>query len=120
MLKDFIRYFSIGIINTIIHWFVFIFVFYFYPSQAISNFIGFGIAVTCSFFLNSRYTFQATPSLNKYLLFIFFMGGLNFLIGWKAQYISLSPIFTMMLSSGISLTLGFLYSKLIVFSKINK
>ncbi|HBO37315.1 MAG TPA: translocase [Pasteurellaceae bacterium] len=118
MLKDFIRYFSIGIINTIIHWVIFAFIFYLvYPSQAVSNVVGFFAAVTCSFFLNAKYTFQANPTMIRYVFFLCFMGSLNFIVGWAAQIIDVLPIMTMLFSSGVSLILGFLYSKFFVFSK---
>lgn len=121
MLKDFIRYFGVGIINTIVHWVIFAIIFYFiYSSQAVANLIGFLTAVTTSFFLNAKFTFKTSPTMLRYLLFVLFMGGLSFIVGCVAQKMAIHPLITMMFFSAVSLILGFLYSKFVVFSHKTK
>lgn len=116
VLRIFFKYFSVGVLNTIIHWVVFsTLVYYFYLSQAIANFIGFIVAVTFSFFANATFTFKATVSTLGYTLYVGFMGVLSLLTGAASDCIGLNPIFTLIIFSLISLICGFFYSKNIVF-----
>ncbi|MBF7978656.1 MULTISPECIES: GtrA family protein [Rahnella] len=121
MIKLFSRYLSIGIVNTLIHWTIFALIFYMvYPSQAISNFIGFIVAVTFSFFANSKFTFKKKATGVRYTLFVAFMGFISLISGMTADYISLQPFITMVIFSGMSLFVGFLYSNFFVFKDSNE
>jgi putative flippase GtrA len=116
MLKLFAKYTSIGIINTLIHWVVFALCIYiFKANQAVSNFIGFVFAVSFSFVANARFTFNATTSIIRYMLYAGFMGSLSAAVGWAADKSALAPIITLILFSAISLVCGFIYSNFIVF-----
>lgn len=116
MLKIFAKYTSIGVLNTLIHWFTFAVCIYAFGSgQAIANFLGFSLAVTFSFFANARFTFRTTVSCRRYILYITFMGALSLIIGWFADFLALPPIITLMTFSATSLICGFIYSKFIVF-----
>lgn len=76
MLKQFSRYFSVGILNTLIHWLVFSLCYYIFSfEQSISNLIGFVIAVIFSFFMNAKFTFNQQISSIKFISYIGFMGG---------------------------------------------
>ena len=112
----FLRYVSIGVLNTLLHWVVFLLLFYLLGmNQGLANLFAFLTAVTFSFFMNARFTFNKSPTGLRYFLFIGFMGILSYVIGSTAQYLDLYPIFTLILFSGLSLVLGYLYSKLVVF-----
>ncbi|MGL5885540.1 MAG: GtrA family protein [Bombilactobacillus sp.] len=116
MLKLFSRYFTVGILNTAISWTVFALCLYaLHTSQAVANFLSFCIAVTISFFVNARFTFNSAATKTRYLTFVGFMGFLAYVTGMAADALYLPAIVTMVFFSGISLVLGFLYSNFIVF-----
>lgn len=116
MLKLFAKYFSVGVVNTLIHWVIFAGLVYLLSmSQAVSNLIAFCAAVTFSFFANARFTFKAKATSSRYLIFVCFMGTLSLITGWAADVFHLPGIVTMIFFSGVSLVLGFLYSNFIVF-----
>lgn len=116
VLKQFSRYFSVGILNTLIHW-LFFGLFYYILSfeQSISNLVGFIVAVIFSFFMNAKFTFKQQVSSVKFISYTGFMGILSYLTGFLADQLALPAIFTLVVFSGISLVCGFLYSKFIVF-----
>lgn len=114
--QQLITYALIGCLNTLIHWVIFILLHYgFGSSQAISNLLAFAVAVTCSFLLNAKVTFQAKASLPRFISFTGFMAFISWLVGTIADNQQLHPIITLVAFSIISLILGFLYSKFIVF-----
>lgn len=115
-LRSFYHYGIIGIINTGIHFFVFIlFTKVLHISQIFSNLIAFLVAVTFSYYANSKFTFQAKKSLTKYLLYIFCMGTLSVVIGYLGDIYKLYPVITFIIFSATSLILGFLLSKYLIF-----
>ncbi|HFT7324570.1 GtrA family protein [Proteus mirabilis] len=119
MLQLFARYFSVGIINTLLHWVVFgIFVYLVTTTQATANLIAFIIAVTFSFFANAKFTFKKKATGGRYIAFTVFMGILSYLTGFIADKLDAMPIITLVAFSAISLVLGFFYSKLFVFKGI--
>ncbi|HEI8775493.1 GtrA family protein [Enterobacter cloacae] len=116
MFKLFARYTSIGFINTLIHWVVFATCMYaFHTGQALANFAGFVVAVSFSFFANARFTFKASTTTLRYMLYVGFMGTLSAAVGWAADKSGLAPLITLIVFSAISLVCGFIYSKFIVF-----
>jgi putative flippase GtrA len=95
VLKLFARYTSIGVINTLIHWVVFaICIYAFHTGQALGNFAGFVVAVSFSFFANARFTFKASTTTMRYMLYVGFMGSLSAAVGWAADKSGLAPIVT--------------------------
>jgi len=84
-------------------------------SQAIANLIAFGVAVSFSFIVNSRFTFKAKANAGRYLLFVGFMGALSLLTGWAADRLGVHPLITLLAFSTISLVCGFFFSKYVVF-----
>ncbi|EBU6655699.1 translocase, partial [Salmonella enterica subsp. enterica serovar Typhimurium] len=59
MIQLFARYFSVGVINTLLHWVVFAALVYLASTtQATANLIAFIVAVTFSFFANAKFTFK--------------------------------------------------------------
>lgn len=113
---QFIKYFSVGILNTLIHWVVFFLLIEITPSnQSLANLVAFAIAVSFSFVMNAKYTFKKKATGLRYFLFIIFMGSLSYMIGLIADIFNVYPIITLFIFSAISLVLGYLYSKWIVF-----
>ncbi|MGP9435719.1 GtrA family protein [Ewingella sp. AOP8-B2-18] len=116
MFNLFTKYLTVGVINTAIHWAAFsIAVYLFSVNQAAANFIAFATAVTFSFFANASFTFNAKPKPTRYLLFVSFMGVLSILVGKISDYYHIEPIITLIEFSVVSLVLGFIYSKYVVF-----
>lgn len=112
----FLKYVSIGILNTGLHWLIFgIFILLLNFEQSIANLAGFIVAVTFSFFMNAKFTFNKTPTSLRYILFTIFMGILSYTTGLIAEKLNLHPIITLISFSALSLILGYLYSKWIVF-----
>ncbi|KAB8313811.1 GtrA family protein [Erwinia endophytica] len=115
MLKLFVRYSSIGVINTLVHWLVFV-VFYLQgASQLIANLAAFCVAVTFSFFFNARWTFNTEPTTIRYVLYVFFMGSVAAGVGRLADHAHFAPLITLITFSLTSLISGFFYSNFIVF-----
>lgn len=119
MLKLFSRYFTVGILNTAIHWIVFsTILFNTDAGQSLANFGAFCFAVTFSFFANAKWTFSTEATTLRYLIYIVFMGSVASCVGWAADQSDLPPLVTLVVFSSISLVCGFLYSKFIVFREI--
>jgi len=114
----FIRYATIGIFNTGIHWTVFFSLHHWADlSQAVANLIAFCVAVTFSFFMNVRYTFRTIPQSSDYFHFVLFMAALSLITGLIADYFRIFPLFTMIFFPAISLLFGYAYSRYIIFKK---
>ncbi len=117
VLHLFTKYMSIGVLNTLIHWVVFAFCIYvIHTNQVLANFAGFVIAVSFSFYANAKFTFNASTTTLKYMLYVGgFMGTMSAVVGWAADRCALPPMLTLITFSAISLVCGFVYSKFIVF-----
>ncbi|XUA17422.1 GtrA family protein [Citrobacter sp. OP27] len=116
MLKLFSRYLSVGVVNTAIHWVCFMLLLNgLGTSQAFANFAAFCVAVTFSFFANARWTFDSEATTIRYLAFVAFMGAMAAGTGYIADKMHIAPLITLIAFSAISLVLGFIYSKFIVF-----
>lgn len=118
MLSLFARYATVGILNTAVHWVAFLVFFYLLEGQqALSNFFAFCIAVTFSFVVNAKFTFRQNVTSGRYIAYIVFMGTVSVVVGVVAEMLGLPPLFTLVFFSVLSLALGFLFSKLFVFSE---
>lgn len=115
MLNLFSRYACIGVANTLIHWAVFAGTYQIVGEQSISNLVGFCAAVSFSFFANARLTFKARPTPGRYVAYVLFLGALSYAIGAIADASNLPPLATLVVFSGLSLVIGFLYSRYVVF-----
>lgn len=119
MFKILTSYVSVGLLNTALHWIVFLLCIYLAGStQATANFVGFAIAVSFSFFANARFTFKAQATLKRYVLYTIFMGGLSFATGRMADSLQLPLLFTLVFFSAISLVCGFIYANYVVFKDV--
>ncbi|ORM64645.1 translocase [Pantoea rodasii] len=115
MFKIFARYLSIGVVNNIIHWAIFGVLYAFGSSQSIANFSAFCLAVTFSFFANARWTFKTQATRLRYVLYVVFMGALALGVGRSADHFAINPLVTLVIFSLVSVIVGFLYSRFIVF-----
>lgn len=117
LLVYFKRYVSVGVINTALHWVVFFFgVWLLGFNSAWANLLGFTIAASFSFFANANYTFQVKATKRRYLLFMAFMALLSFQTGWGTDKLGLPKIVALISFSALSLILGFVFSRYIVFN----
>ena len=118
MLKVLIKYCIVGGGNTALHWISFAIVYHLlHGTQAVSNLVGFCIAVTFSFFVNARWTFDAEQTTKRYFMYVGFMGGLALLFGYIADKLQFNPFVTLISFTITSLIIGFLYSNFVVFRK---
>lgn len=115
MILHFLSYFKVGILNTLVHWSIFFLFFQFTQSQSISNVIAFFIAMSISFVLNAKYTFKKKMTFKAYLLFAIFMAAISYGSGYIGDELKLNPFITLIGFSGLSLVIGFIYSKFVVF-----
>ncbi|WGE54978.1 GtrA family protein [Actinobacillus equuli subsp. equuli] len=113
--KQVVSYSLVGILNTLIHWCIFFIVYHFIHEQSVSNVIAFLCAVIFSFFMNARFTFKKKSTYGKMILYISFMGSMNFIIGYISDTNNFSSLVTLLVSSIIGPVLGFIFSKFLVF-----
>tara|TARA_R110001599_G_scaffold353766_1_gene597010 strand:+ start:9353 stop:9709 length:357 start_codon:yes stop_codon:yes gene_type:complete len=117
MRARFSRYVSVGVVNTAIHWALFLALQGLGLSQWASNGLAFLVAVTFSFYANAKVTFQAKATPQRYAAFVVFMGCLSVLVGAVADRLQLFPLVTLVVFSGLSLVVGFLFSQWFVFRR---
>ena len=116
MLTSFLKYASVGVLNTAIHWTAF---FIFHAGvgmpQSWSNVSAFAIAVTFSFFANARWTFHAESSPARFVLYFGSLGLIAYSVGGLADYLALPAIVALVMFSAISLITGYACSRFLVF-----
>jgi len=115
MLKQFSRYGLVGIFNTAVHWASFALLLNLEWRQAAANLLAFIIAVTLSFLINSRFTFQASAQMQGYVLFVIGMGLISLSVGALGDHYQWPGLLTLVIFSAISLLLGFAWSRWVVF-----
>ncbi|MDO4626305.1 MAG: GtrA family protein [Pasteurellaceae bacterium] len=113
--RQIISYSFIGVLNTLVHWGVFLIVFKLIEMQSISNVMAFICAVIFSFFMNARFTFKKKSTYKRMVWYMLLMGSLNFTIGYISDVISLPAFATLLISSILGPVLGFIFSKYLVF-----
>ncbi|WP_411512072.1 GtrA family protein [Escherichia coli] len=100
MLKLFAKCSIVGPPNSLIHWVVFgVCIYGLSTSQALANFAGFVVAVSFSFYANARFTFKASTSTLRYMLFVAFAECPGVTVGWAADRCGLPPIIAVMTAS---------------------
>jgi len=111
------KYFWVGIINTALHWLIFFLLIWLIElSSAWANLIAFTVAASFSFFANAIYTFKVQATKKRYFYFMIFMALLSFQTGWATDWFNLPKIVALVSFSALSLVLGFLYSRYLVFN----
>lgn len=114
---QFLRYGLIGLANTGIHFCVFWLIFIYLDSQAVGNLCGFLVAVSFSFFMNSRFTFKKQPTIGRFIKMALLMSGLSYGSGFVGDSLNVHPIVTFVGYSALSYIIGFLLTKNFVFSE---
>lgn len=121
MKKQFSSYALIGVLNTAIHWMVFLILYSLDLSQAKANLFSFFMASVFSYIVNSKITFKEKLNLFRYLIFFLGMALISWSVGKASDIYQLNPLVTLIVFSFVSLILGFLWSKFVVFkTRINK
>lgn len=115
MLTFFAKYLTVGVANTLLHWVTFFICLALGLFQSTANLIAFCLAVTFSFFVNARWTFNQQATAWRYILYVLFMGTMAFSVGYLADRLGLYPLITLIVSSGLSLACGFLFSRFVIF-----
>ncbi|MBB1488385.1 GtrA family protein [Oceanospirillum sediminis] len=117
MFRLFQKYASVGVLNTLLHWSIFYALYWQGITQSVANGLAFLVAVSFSFLINSRYTFQTDMTGARYLLYTGFMGAMAFTLGGFADWVHLPAVITLIVFSGGSLIAGFLYARYVVFRR---
>ena len=115
MLRNLKIYSAIGVLNTALHWVVFLILNSLGFLQTYCNLAAFAVASTFSYYMNSRFNFKKKAKGKTYFLFVIGLGALSLLIGGCADKFNLNGFVTLIVFSTLSLILGFIYSKYIVF-----
>lgn len=111
----FILYGLIGLLNTGVHFIVFMGVYQVIESQTISNFIAFCTAVVFSFFMNAKFTFQKRPTLKMFVKMFFVMSLLSLGAGYVGDLFAVHPLITFVGYCVFSYLVGFVLSKTFVY-----
>ena len=117
--RQFIIYCLIGLLNTAIHFFSFLFVLKIIEYQTISNFIGFCFGLCFSFFMNARFTFKEKTDVRKFFKMLITSGGLALLFGFMGDSFQFSPFLTFCIYIILNPIFGFIITKYYVFSSNN-
>ena len=116
--KEFSTYAVVGVANTLIHWQIFyVLTIAAERSQAASNFSAFCVAATFSFYVHALYTFEAGGSVLRYLLYVFFMGGMSFVVGHYADVWKIHGLVTVGSFSLLSLICGLFFSRFVLYGE---
>lgn len=109
-------YALVGLANTLLHWQMF-FVLRVAVGldQSTSNLAAFCVAASFSYYLNAIYTFDAKLSAMGYLVFLCLMGALSYVVGYLGDRWQIHGLLTVAAFSLLSLMLGFLLSRYVVF-----
>lgn len=119
LFRPFLRYALTGGLNTAVHWAVFAVLVGNGLRQSIANLLAFSVAVTVSYFVNAHWTFKAKTSVRRYLVMVGTMGCLSFAVGAVADRLALHPLVTLVGFSLVSLVIGFVIAKLVVFREVS-
>lgn len=115
LVKEFMTFSCIGVINTIVHG-IFYYIFYILLCvQAIANLLAFVMAVVCSFFLNAKFTFRKTPQWISFIKMFFFMSAVSYTFGYLGDYFTMHFMLTFILYSICNPILNFMIMKFLVF-----
>lgn len=121
LLKYFLRFATVGVVNTLVGYAVIFLCMYGFDLSAIaSNIIGYGVGLTTSFTLNRAYTFRSTaalgPQVFRFLVFfsLAYLVNLGVLIA-LIRYLSLGNGVAQVLAGAAYSIVFFLLSNYFVF-----
>ena len=113
--RQFFAYCAIGVLNTVVHYAVFAATLMVINSQALANTFAFGVAVTVSFFLNSKITFKKKTSFFRFLKLALASGFVALIFGAMGDIFALHPTLTFVAYVLVNPVIGFLLAKFFVF-----
>ena len=112
------RYCLVGLVNTGVNALVFLLCHLLWGmSQAASNLVGFIAAVSLSFCLNARFTFDSYRTWRRYWLYCGFMGVVSLSVGVVGDALNWQPLVTLVVFTAISLVLGYTFARRVVFQE---
>ncbi|SOD70554.1 Putative flippase GtrA (transmembrane translocase of bactoprenol-linked glucose) [Alysiella filiformis DSM 16848] len=118
--KQFGIYSLIGILNTLIHVVVFGLLLANDVSATWANGMAFFSTATFSYWANAKWTFQQSyQNLSSYMAFVAWMGSLAIFSGWLVDYLAWTSWLAIPFFMVLSVILGFLGAKKLVFRKGN-
>jgi len=115
VVMQFIMYCTIGVVNTIVGFLAFYWFFLFFNKQSISLFLATLVGVMCSYYLNSKFNFKTKISFIKYIVFVMGMLTIGYISGYIGDFWQLPLVVTFFIQTLVGISLGFLFSKYIVF-----
>ncbi len=119
MFLQFLKYNTVGIVNTIVGFSIIMLLMLSGVSPLLSNGIGYGVGALLSYYLNSRYTFKAqTKSVllaTKFFLVLLLAYFLN-VITLHSLLTSLNPYFAQFAAALVYTTSAFILSAFFVFN----
>lgn len=116
-LPRFARYCLVGLVNTAFHVLVFLTVHTLWGlSQTGSNLAAFMAAVSLSYTLNARFTFDSHRSWRRYGTYLGFMGVVSLVIGRLGDSFAWPSSVTLVFFCATSLSAGYLFSRHVVFT----
>ena len=98
--KQFMRFVGVGLANTVNDYLIFNILFHFTGKQLASNMVSTTVALTVSFFLNSKLVFTGHNSTNKKRTMALFFACSLFSI-WVIQNIALSIFYKLLLHTSL-------------------
>ena len=118
MLKQFITYNAVGIVNTVVGFGLILFLMLLGVSPVLSNIVGYGVGAILSYYLNSKYTFDMKArSANqgvKFFAILFLAYGLNMLtLQWMLD--SINPYIAQGMAAFVYSLSAFLMAKFFIF-----
>ena len=122
MLKQFLRYNFVGLINTVVGFGLIVLLMYMGIDAVLSNAIGYGIGAILSYFLNKKYTFAYKNYSMRVAIKFFAVLGMAYLLNYMALMILLPHInpYAAQVASAVIYTLSaFLMMKFLVFNNLN-
>ena len=114
-LTEFVSYCAIGVLNTAVHYGVFLGLLALVPLQTIANTAGFVCGLVVSFFLNSRFTFKKPVSFVRFLKLGLASGVVALVFGLLGDLLALHPTLTFLSYVFVNPVIGFLLAKHFVF-----
>lgn len=114
---QFLTFGVIGILNTGIHFCVFMGFLALFPSQLLANFLGFFAGVVFSFFMNAIFTFKQKTTISKFLKMVAVSGSLSCFFGYLGDSYQWAPYLTFLLFVMVNPLISFFLTKKIVFSE---
>ena len=111
-------YALVGVANTVVHYLMYFLFITAGLSQSKSNLIAFTLAVTCSYFLNVKFTFKTKYRPMQYSIYIFFMAFISYSIGSIGDHLGLPSIISLLSFSMLSLFIGYKFSKLLFLKEL--